>query len=97
MIIENSIEYYLFTCARCAGQWTESYQVSQEVDENGDVRSFYRQHGVPCETPVSGNVECPNCHATKAVRDPGTHANAGRDAGAHANAGRDARAHDKAA
>ena len=70
MIIENSIEYYLFTCARCAGQWTESYQVSQEVDENGDVRSFYRQHGVPCETPVSGNVECPNCHATKAVRDP---------------------------
>jgi hypothetical protein len=70
VLIENSIEYYLFTCARCASQWTDSYEVSQEVDENGDVRSFYRQHGVPCETPVSGNVECPNCHATKAVRDP---------------------------
>jgi hypothetical protein len=70
MLVENSIEYYLFTCARCAAQWFESYQVSQNVDESGDVRSFYRQHGVPCETPVSGNVECPECHATKARRDP---------------------------
>jgi hypothetical protein len=70
MIIESSIEYYLFTCARCAAQWFESYQVSQRVDESGDVRSFYRQHGVPCEAPVSGNVECPECHATRARRDP---------------------------
>ena len=70
MLIENSIEYYLFTCARCAGQWFESYEVSQNVDENGDVRSFYREHGVPCEVPVSGNVECPECHGTKARRDP---------------------------
>ena len=70
MIIENSIEYYLFTCARCAGQWFESYEVSQNVDENGDVRSFYREHGVPCGAPVSGNIECPECHGTKARRDP---------------------------
>jgi hypothetical protein len=70
VLIENSIEYYLFTCARCAGQWFESYQVSQNVDENGDVRSFYRQHGVPCAAPVSGDVECPECHATRARRDP---------------------------
>jgi len=70
VIIENSIEYYLFTCARCAGQWFESYEVSQNVDENGDVRSFYREHGVPCEVPVSGNIECPECHGTKALRDP---------------------------
>jgi hypothetical protein len=70
MLVENSIEYYLFTCARCAAQWFDSYEVSQNVDESGDVRSFYRQHGVPCEAPVSGNVECPECHATKARRDP---------------------------
>jgi hypothetical protein len=70
VIIENSIEYYLFTCARCAGQWFESYEVSQNVDENGDVRSFYREHGVPCGAPVSGNIECPECHGTKARRDP---------------------------
>ena len=70
MIIENSIEYYLFTCARCAGQWFESYEVSQNVDENGDVGSFYREHGVPCGVPVSGNIECPECHGTKARRDP---------------------------
>lgn len=70
MLVENSIEYYLFTCARCAAQWFESYEVSQNVDENGDVRSFYREHGVPCGAPVSGNVECPECHATKARRDP---------------------------
>ena len=70
MIIENSIEYYLFTCARCAGQWFESYEVSQNIDENGDVRSFYREHGVPCGVPVSGNIECPECHGTKALRDP---------------------------
>ena len=70
MIVENSIEYYLFTCARCAGQWFDSYEVSQNIDESGDVRSFYRQHGVPCGAPVSGNVECPECHATKARRDP---------------------------
>jgi hypothetical protein len=70
MLIENSIEYYLFTCARCGSQWTDSYEVSQNVDESGDVRSFYHHHGAPCETPVSGNVECPNCHTTKAVRDP---------------------------
>jgi hypothetical protein len=70
VIIENSIEYYLFTCARCAGQWFESYEVSQNVDENGDVRSFYREHGVACGVPVSGNIECPECHGTKARRDP---------------------------
>lgn len=70
MIVESSIEYYMFTCARCAGQWFESYEVSQNVDESGDIRSFYRQHGVPCGAPVSGNVECPECHATKARRDP---------------------------
>jgi len=70
VIIENSIEYYLFTCARCAGQWFESYEVSQNVDENGDVGSFYREHGVPCGVPVSGNIECPECHGTKARRDP---------------------------
>ena len=47
-----------------------SYQVSQAVDDAGDVRSFYRHHGVPCEAPVSGNVECPNCHDTRSRRDP---------------------------
>ena len=70
MLIENSIEYYLFTCARCGAQWTDSYEVSQNVDEDGDIRSFYHHHGAPCGAPVSGNVECPECHATKAVRDP---------------------------
>jgi hypothetical protein len=70
VIVENSIEYYLFTCARCAGQWFESYEVSQNADGSGDVRSFYREHGVPCEAPVSGNVECPECHGTKVRRDP---------------------------
>jgi len=70
VLVENSIEYYRFTCARCAGQWFDSYEVSQNVDESGDVRSFYRQHGVPCGAPVSGNVECPECHATRARRDP---------------------------
>jgi hypothetical protein len=68
--IEISVESYLFTCARCAARWSESYQVSQEIDDAGDVRCFYRQHGTPCEAPVSGNVECPNCHATKALRNP---------------------------
>jgi hypothetical protein len=68
--VEISVETYLFTCARCAARWTESYQVSQEVDDAGDVRSFYRRGGVPCEAPVAGNVECPNCHATQARRDP---------------------------
>ena len=52
MLVENSIEYYLFTCARCAAQWFESYEVSQNVDENGDVRSFYREHGVPCGAQI---------------------------------------------
>ncbi|MGH3210004.1 MAG: hypothetical protein ACRDNO_19830 [Trebonia sp.] len=70
MTIEISVETYLFTCARCAARWTESYQVSQEVDDAGDTRSFYRHGGVPCEAPVSGNVGCPKCHATQARRDP---------------------------
>ena len=70
MTIEISVETYLFTCARCAARWTESFQVSQEVDDAGYIRSFYRHGGVPCEAPVSGNVECPNCHATHARRDP---------------------------
>jgi hypothetical protein len=68
--IEISVETYLFTCARCAARWTESYQVSQEVDDAGDIRSFYRHGGVPCEAPASANVECPNCHAAHARRDP---------------------------
>jgi len=68
--IEISVETYLFTCARCAVRWTERYQVNQEIDDAGAVRSFYRHGGVPCEAPVSGNVECPNCHATHASRDP---------------------------
>jgi hypothetical protein len=68
--IEISVETYQFTCARCAARWTESYQVSQVIDDAGAVRSFYRQHGDPCEAPVSGNVECPKCHAMQARRDP---------------------------
>lgn len=70
MSVEISVESYQFTCARCATRWTESYQVSQVIDDSGAIRSFYRQHGGPCEVPVSGNVECPKCHATKAQRDP---------------------------
>jgi hypothetical protein len=70
VIVETSVESYQFTCARCAARWTETYQVSQVIDDAGAVRSFYRQRGVPCEAPVSGNVECPNCHRRKAVRDP---------------------------
>jgi hypothetical protein len=68
--IETSVQTYLFTCARCSARWTESYQVSEQVDDAGDVRSFYRLGGVPVEAPVSGNVECPNCRSTKARRDP---------------------------
>ena len=70
MTIEISVESYLFTCARCGTRWAESYEVSQVVDDGGSVRSFYRHHGSPCEAPVSGNVDCPNCHATSACRDP---------------------------
>jgi hypothetical protein len=68
--VEISVESYLFTCARCATRWVEDYQVSQVIDDAGDLRSFYRHHGDPCETPVSGNVECPNCHGTRSLRDP---------------------------
>ena len=70
MIVETSVESYLFTCVRCGARWTEDYQVSQVVDEDGDLRSFYRHHGTPCEAPASGNIECPRCHATRARRDP---------------------------
>lgn len=70
MTIEISVESYLFTCARCGARWAESYEVSHMVDDGGSVRSFYRHHGSPCEAPVSGNVDCPNCHATSACRDP---------------------------
>ncbi len=70
MAIEISVESYLFTCVRCATRWTESYQVSQAIDDAGTIRSFYRYHGVPCEAPVRGNVECPNCHDTRSRRDP---------------------------
>ena len=65
MAIETSVEYYRFTCARCGARWTEDYQVSEAVDDAGNVRSFYRYHGVSCEAPVRGNVECPNCHDTR--------------------------------
>jgi hypothetical protein len=57
--IEISVESYLFTCARCAARWTESYQVSEAIDDAGAIRSCYRYQGVPCEAPVGGNVECP--------------------------------------
>jgi len=67
---ETFVESYQFTCARCGNRWTEDYQVSEAVDDAGDVRSFYRYHGVSCEAPVSGNVECPRCHDTRSRRDP---------------------------
>ena len=70
MTIETSVESYLFTCVRCGARWTEDYQVSQVIDDAGAFRSFYRHHGTPCEAPVSGNIECPRCHATRARRDP---------------------------
>ena len=70
MAIEISVETYLFTCARCGARWTEDYQVSEAVDDAGNVRSFYRYHGVSCEAPVGGNVECPTCHDTRSRRDP---------------------------
>ena len=70
MAIETFVESYQFTCARCGNRWTEDYQVSEAVDDAGNVRSFYRYHGVSCEAPVRGNVECPNCHDTRSRRDP---------------------------
>ena len=70
MTIEISVESYIFTCARCAARWIESYQVSQDIDDAGAIRKFYRHHGTPCEAPVSGNVDCPNCHASNTFRDP---------------------------
>ncbi len=70
MAVEISVESYLFTCVQCGRRWTEDYQVSQVTDDAGALRSFYRHHGVACEAPVSGNVECPHCHATRAARDP---------------------------
>jgi hypothetical protein len=68
--VEIYVESYLFTCVRCGARWTEDYEVSQVIDDAGDIRSFYRHHGTPCEAPVSGNIECPRCHATRARRDP---------------------------
>ena len=70
MTVEISVESYLFTCVRCGTRWVEDYQVSQVIDDAGDLRSFYRHHGAPCEAPASGNIECPRCHATRARRDP---------------------------
>ena len=70
MTIEISIESYLFTCVQCGRRWAEDYEVSQVADDGGALRSLYRHHGVPCEAPVSGNVECPGCHTTRAARDP---------------------------
>lgn len=70
MAIEISIESYLFTCSQCATRWTESYQVSQAIDDSGTIRSLYRSHGVSCEAPVLGNVACPNCRGTRSRRDP---------------------------
>jgi len=70
MTVETSLEFYLFTCARCTARWAESYEVSQQSDDEGAIRSFYRHHGNPCEAPVSGNVECPRCHSSKVFRDP---------------------------
>lgn len=70
MTVEISVESYLFTCVRCGARWAESYQVTQMTDDAGDIRSFYRHHGTPCEAPVSGNVECPQCRTTRAFRDP---------------------------
>jgi hypothetical protein len=68
--IEISVESYSFTCARCTARWTESYQVSQAIDDAGTIRSFYRHHGVACEAPLRGNVECPSCHDTRSLRNP---------------------------
>jgi hypothetical protein len=70
MIIENSIESYILTCMVCGARWTESYQVSQSVDEEGAIRAFYRRGGTPCEAPAGENVECPRCHSVRARRDP---------------------------
>lgn len=70
MIVENSVESYMYTCTTCGARWTESYEVSQSVDEEGAVRAFYRHHGSPCEAPAGENVECPRCHSIRARRDP---------------------------
>lgn len=70
MIIENSVESYIFTCTECDARWTESYEVSQSVDEEGAIRAFYRHNGSPCEAPAGENVACPRCHSVRARRDP---------------------------
>lgn len=70
MIIENSVESYMYTCTGCGTRWTESYEVSQSVDEEGATRAFYRHHGSPCEAPAGEIVACPRCHSVRARRDP---------------------------
>lgn len=70
MIIETVIESYLFTCARCATQWTASYEVRQATDAAGAIQSSYRNRGLPCAAPASGNDTCPACGSTRVRVDP---------------------------
>jgi hypothetical protein len=70
VIVETAIESYQFSCARCAAQWTESYEVRQVTDEEGAVDSLYRYHGAPCAAPVGGNVRCQACGSTHVRKDP---------------------------
>jgi len=70
VIVETAIESYQFNCARCAAQWTESYEVRQVTDEEGAVDSLYRYHGAPCAAPVGGNVRCLACGSTQVRKDP---------------------------
>jgi hypothetical protein len=62
MITESAVEWYRFTCPRCLAQWVAHYEVRSFTDDAGQLRSFYRCHGLPCEAPAHAEAACPICH-----------------------------------
>lgn len=62
MVIETAVEWYRFTCMRCATGWRTRYTVRHVINAAGVARSFYRHGGVPCEQPVAAEPVCPTCH-----------------------------------
>jgi hypothetical protein len=62
MTIEDAIERYQFTCRRCATQWAADYDARHVTDVAGNIFSFYRRDGVPCEAPAAADIMCPTCH-----------------------------------
>lgn len=68
MLVESSVDRFLFACRNCGNAWEVDYQVRHVDDGHGWTWDCYSRNGCRVTAPTSpGVVRCPRCEG-QAIR-----------------------------